>query len=86
MGRVSPLKNQRTSAGLGLLHIRRRVSRRSTNAVLLVMTTGWARIDLLVWSEHSEGQKWVYCKDRFKLEGLFLEQTLPKALYLILYL
>ena len=42
--------------------------------------------DLLVWSEHSEGQKWVYCKGRFKLEGLFLEQTLPKALYLILYL
>lgn len=58
MGRPSPLKNQRTSAGLGLLHIRCRVSRRSTSAVLFAMTTGWARISV---GRETEGEGAGHC-------------------------
>lgn len=53
MGRGPPLKNHRTSAGLGLLHSRRRVSRRSTSSVLLAMTTGGARISV---GQETEGE------------------------------
>lgn len=58
MGKASPLKNQRTSAGLGLLHVRCRVSRRSTKAVLLATTTGWASISV---GQETEGEGAGHC-------------------------